>query len=451
MSNFKAKIHDFEKHLENVAAFAVKHALECGASEAEVSIGGVTGLNVSSRDCDVENIEFNRDNGMDITVYCNKRRGCASTTDLSVDAIKNCVSSAVNIASYADEDPDCGLCEKELQCTKFSDLDVLFEPDSDPEISAKRAVDLEKAATKAMPEKIKASDGASFSSSVYSGVLANSQGFCHARSSSSFYKGLTLLGESSGCMERGSGYSIAREISDLYSDDAIVEEAYRETLDKLDPKAVDTGTYNVIFTKGAAVSLWQSFISAISGGALYRKSSFLCDCLNKQVLPEYVSIKEDPTLKKAFGSALYDNEGVALRPLAIVEQGILRQYLLSTYSAKKLNMHSNGHSGGIYNWFIDFGDNTLDFDEMLSSSKEGLVIDSLMGQGVDIVSGNYSRGASGYYFKNGKRVHAVSEITIAGNLKDMLLNLKYMANDIDPRFKIKTGSLLLPNMTVSGR
>ncbi|MDO5351925.1 MAG: metalloprotease PmbA [Succinatimonas sp.] len=450
MSNFNAKIQDFEKHLENIATFTIKEALKQGASEAEISLGGVTGLNVSSRDCDIENIEFNRDNGMDITVYCNKRRGSASTTDLSENALKQCVNSAINIASFADKDPDCGLCDKDLQCTEFFDLDILFEPDCEPEIAASRAVELEKKAVSLLPLGIKASDGASYSSSVYTNVLANSHDFCHAKSASSFYKGLTFLGESNGHMERGSGYSIARSKEDLFDDDKVIKEALEQTLGKLNPKSVPTGTYNVIFTKGAAVSLWQSLVNAIAGGALYRKSSFLCDSLNQQILPEYVSIKEDPFLKKAFGSASYDNEGVAVRPMSIIENGVLKEYLLSTYSAKKLNMRSNGHCGGIYNWFIDFGTQQVSFEQMLADTSEGLVIDSLMGQGVDLISGNYSRGASGYYFKNGKRIHAVSEITIAGNLKDMFANLKAMADDIDPRFKIKTGSILLPKMTVSG-
>ncbi len=450
MSNFNAKIQEFEKYLENIASFTIREALAQGASEAEISLGGVTGLNVSSRDCDIENIEFNRDNGMDITVYCNKRRGRASTTDLSKEALKQCVCSAINIASFADEDPDCGLCDKALQCTEFPDLDILFEPDSEPETAASYVVELEKKAVAHLPAGIKASDGASYSSNVYTNVFANSQGFCHARSASSFYKGLTLLGESNGHMERGSGYSIARSKEDLYDDDKVIREALDQTLGKLSPKSVPTGTYNVIFTKGAAVSLWQSLVNAIAGGALYRKSSFLCDSINQQILPEFVSIKEDPSLKKTFGSASYDNEGVAVRPMNIVENGVLKEYLLSTYSAKKLKMHSNGHCGGIYNWFIDFGDHQLSFEQMLDNVSEGLVIDNLMGQGIDLISGNYSRGASGYYFKNGKRVHAVSEITIAGNLKDMFCNLQAMADDIDQRFKIKTGSLLLPQMTVSG-
>lgn len=450
MSNFNAKIHAFESQLEESASFAIAEALKNGADEAEIAIGGATGLNVSSRDCDIENIEFNRDNGMDITVFCNKRRGSASTNDLSKEAIKQCIVSAINIASYADEDPDCGLCDKELQCTEFPDLNLLFEPDADPEMAATKAVALEKQAVASLPAAIKASDGASYSSCVYTNVLANSQGFCHAKSASSFYKGLTLLGESDGHMERGSGYSVAREESDLYADDKIIAEALEHTLGKLKPQSVPTGTYNVIFTKGAAVSLWQTLASAIAGGVLYRKTSFLCDSLNQVIVPEFVSIKEDPTLKKAFGSASYDNEGVAVKPLQIISSGILKEYLLSTYSGRKLSMPSNGHSGGIYNWFIDFGENTMSFEQMLDKVGEGLVIDSLIGQGIDLISGNYSRGASGYYFKNGKRVHAVSEITIAGNLKDMFLNLQAMATDIDPRYKIKTGSLLLPPMTVSG-
>ncbi len=450
MSDYTAKIFEQEQRLCSIANDTVDFALKNGADEVEINIGGVTGINISSRDCDLENIEFNRDNGMDITVFCKKKRGSASTTDLSKKAISDCVLSAINIADYADVDKDAGLCDKELQCQNFLDLDLLFDADLDPEFLAAETVNLEKQAVAELPTLIKSSDGASFSASVGTDVLANSQGFCHARSASTFSKSLTLLGESAGAMERGSGYSISRCFDLLESNQTVIKEALDKTLGKLNPHPVPTGEYSIIFTKGAAVSLWQSLVSAIAGSAVYRKSSFLCNKLGEKILPDFVSIKEDPTLKRAFGSANYDNEGVGVKPLQIVGDGELLEYLLSTYSSRKLNMKSNGHSGGIYNWIIDFKENTVSFDDILKEAKQGLVIDSLMGQGVDLVSGNYSRGASGYFFKDGQRQHAVSQITIAGNLKDMFLDMSLMGNDVDPRYKIKTGSILIPKMTVSG-
>lgn len=452
MSSFFEDLKKNEERLQEIASSVVKYAKENGADECEVSVGGVKGLSVSSRDMEVENIEYNKDNGLDVTVYLNKKRGNASTTDLSADALHDCVKSAISIAGYSNEDPCAGVADKDLICTEFKELDLVFENDVDADFATDFAISLEKEAKAKKANGIKKSDGASFDSTLYTGVIANSNGFCHARSQSSVSSSIVLLGESYNKMQRGSGYTIARELKDLYSKDQIVDEAIRKTLSKLNAKSVPTGKYNVIFSEGAAVSLWQIFAGAISGGALYRRSSFLCDKLNEQIFPEYVTIHEDPFIKKSIGARCYDADGVRVSAADIIKKGVLQEYLLGTYSARKLNLKSNGHASGIHNWFISFGaDREYDFDALLNKAGEGIVITDLMGQGMDMVSGNYSRGAAGYYFKDGKFVHAVDEITIAGNLKDMFMNMDAIGKDIDERYKIKTGSILIPNMTVSGQ
>ena len=252
-------------------------------------------------------------------------------------------------------------------------------------------------------------------------------------------------------MQRGSGYSVARSLEDLYEPNKVVKEAIDRTTSKLDSKSVPTGKYNVIFSRSAVASLWGMLASAISGGAIYRRSSFLCDKLGEQIFPNFVTVHEDPFVVKGLASRNFDGDGVFVTKSDLVSEGILRAYLLGCYSAKKLKLTSNGHASGIHNWFVSFDKaHTYQFDDLLSSVNEGLVITDLMGQGIDMVSGNYSRGAEGYYFKNGKFEHAVDGITIAGNIKDMFMNMSAMATDIDERMKIKTGSVLIPNLTVSG-
>ncbi|MDY6469796.1 MAG: metallopeptidase TldD-related protein [Succinivibrio dextrinosolvens] len=450
MSSFKKDLASEESRLENVSSDVVKFALANGADECEVNIGAVKGLSVSCRDQDIENIEFNRDNGMSITVYKDKRSGAVSTNDLSLDSIHEAVLSAINLAGYSDPDPCSGLCDKDLICDSFKDLNLVFDNNVDADFATSKALELDKMAEDQKVKGIKKSDGSSFSSYLYTTVISNSNGFTKARSSSSVSADITMLGESDGKMQRASGSSIARSIEDIYTSQRILDEAYEKTLLKLNSRKIATGKYNVIFTRSAVQSLWGSFSSAISGGTLYRNRSFLCNYLGKQVLSDKISIYEDPFVLKGLGSRNYDSDGVRVTASDIVKDGMLEQYLLATYSGRKLGIKSNGHASGIHNWYISFKDGTCSFDELLSKAGEGVVVTGLMGQGIDLVSGNYSRGAEGYYFKDGKFVHAVDGITIAGNLKDMFLNMEAMADDFDERYKIQTGSILIPDMTVSG-
>ncbi len=450
MESFKENLKAEEERLEQISASVIKYALANGADECEVHIGGVKGLSVSSRDQEVENIEFNRDSGMGISIFKNKKSGSASVNDLSEKSLHEAVLSAINIAQYANVDECSGPCDKDLVCTDFKDLNLVFDNQVDADFAVKKAVELDQMAQDQKCEGIKKSDGTSFESYLYTNVVANSQGFCKATSKSSVYSGLTLLGESEGKMQRGSGFSSALSIEDMYSPQKILDEALTNTLEKLNSRKVATGKYNIIFTKSAVLSLWGHLSSAISGGMIYRKRSFLCDALGSRIFSDRLSIHEDPFVIKGNASRNYDSDGVRVSASDIISDGVLEQYLLSTYSSRKLKTRSNGHASGIHNWIIDFKGEKRSFKELLKDVGEGIVVTGLMGQGVDMVSGNYSRGAEGYYFKNGEFVHAVDGITIAGNLKDMFLNICAMADDVDERFKVKTGSLLIPNMAVSG-
>ncbi|MBW7570852.1 MAG: metallopeptidase TldD-related protein [Succinivibrio sp.] len=451
MSPFIKSLKEKESRLEQIASDVVKYALKQGASDCEVSLGGAKGLSVSSRDQEIENIEYNNDNGMEIVVYLGKKRGGCSTTDLSKSALEDCVNNAINLAKYTDEDDCAGLCDKDMICTDFKELERVYENNIDADSAAEYAIELEKIALEHQKNGIKKSDGSALECSLYTSVLANSNGFCHASSASSIYASIVLLGQGDDKMQRASGYSIARNFEKLSSKEEIVNEAIEKTLLKLNSKKVKTGKYNLIFKGAAAASIWSCLASAISGAAVYRRTSFLCDSLNQQIFPEFITINENPFVTGEFGSRNYDGEGSKVFVSDIVKAGKLEQYLLGSYSSRKLKMKSNGHASGIHNWYVNFDkERTMEFDDILACSGEGIVITDLMGQGIDIASGNYSRGAEGYYYKDGKFVHSVDGITIAGNLKDMFMNIEFIGKDIDLRQKIKTGSILIKNMTVSG-
>ncbi len=451
MYDFNADILAREQKMKDLASTAVQMALDAGADECVVAAGCAQGISVSSRSGEVENIEFNRDNGMSITVYKDHRKGSASTTDLSAEALQQTASSAVSLASFADPDECAGLPDKDRLCTNFKDWHTLYEGFKSPDDAVALAVKLDKLGIEDKSVGLKNSDGASVDYAFYNQCMANSLGFCRVSSSSMSSASLTLLGESEGKMQRGSGFTVARSPSALYAPERVEEEARVKTLNKLNAVTVKTGKYNVIFSRSAVQSLMGHITAAISGGHIYRRSSFLCDSLGQQILPSYVTLHEDPFIDGAFGSKNCDSEGVAVTKADLIHEGILNEYLLSSYSARKLKMQTNGHAGGTHNLFVNFdAEHTKSFDELLADAGEGIVIEELMGQGVDLTSGNYSRGAAGFYFKNGKREYAVSEITVAGNLKDMFMRMALIGDDRDLRYRMQTGSVLIPDMTISG-
>ncbi|MCR5084483.1 MAG: metalloprotease PmbA [Succinivibrionaceae bacterium] len=449
--DFGAEVARERERLLGVADQAVRWARQKGATACEFDVGAGHGLSVTSRHGEVENVEFNRDHGATITTYLGQRSGSASTTDLSGGAIQECIEAALQIASCTDEDDCSGLCDPDLQCTDFPDLGLLYPIVTDPDEAVRRAVELDRLALGGLGPGLKDSDGASFDSHLSCTVLANSQGFCSAISSAINFSDVTLLGEEGGRMQRGSGYSVARDFNRLYSPQRVVDEAVRRTLGKLGARKIKTGEYAVIFTEGAARSLWEILRRAISGGAVYRGLTFLAGALGTPILPGWVTVREDPLVAGGLASACHDRDGVRTRPMELVKSGVLQHYLLSSYSSRKLKMVSNGHAGGRYNCFVTAdAAHTRSLEGLMAEAGEGIVVESLMGQGINLVSGNYSQGASGYYFKGGERQYAVQEITIASNLRDMFRDLALLGDDTDERCSMQCGSVLLPRMSVSG-
>lgn len=450
--DFKQKVLLDQNYLKDLASKALDCAKKLGACECEISLSSLEGISISTRSGDVENIEFNKDRSMDICVYKDSRQGVASTSDFTDGAIEKTVRAALDIANYTDKDPVSYVIEKQYLSNTNYDFENAFEIERDTDSAVDKAIALERQYLDNPVKNIKKSDGASLSSTLITKVEANSNGFIGAKTKSSNGRSISLLGELNDKMQTGYGFSINCNPNLLYSNKDIVCEAVTKTLDKLDATSIKTDKYNVIFKDSAAMFIWSTLTKAIRGGLLYKDSSFLCNTLDTKIFPNYVSLIEDPFVKGSGSSSNFDGEGAQVYKNDIIKDGILNMYLLGSYSARKLKLKPNGHASYMGTLLPTFDKaHTCSFDDMLKDVSEGIVITSLMGQGVNITNGDVSRGASGYYFKDGKRVHALEEITVAFNLKDLFLSLSMMSNDdIDERYSIKTGSILVENVTISG-
>lgn len=430
---------------------AVSRALEIAAAKsdaAEVAITKSTGLSVSTRMGDVENVEFNSDGALGITVYRGQRKGSASTSDLSEAAIEQTVLAALDIAQYTSEDPFAGPAPKEYMVKEVPDLD-LFHPDApDPDYAAQVAIAAEKEALN-YSDAIKQSDGASYDSHYGVKVYGNSHGLLASYASSRHSTSCCVIGVGqNGEMERDYSYTVARHRDDLWSPEMVGRKAAEKTISRLDAQKLKTGKYPVMFAADVATGLIGHLVMAISGGNLYRKSSFLLDHLGKQVLPEWFNISERPHVLRGLASSPFDSEGVYTQDREIITDGVLATYLLTSYAARKMKMDPTGHAGGIHNWYVNStGQN---FEQMLKELETGLLVTETMGQGVNVVTGDYSRGAAGFWVENGEIQYPVSEITIAGNLKDMFNQIVAVGSDVETRSQIQTGSILLDTMKVAG-
>ncbi|MDC5703950.1 metalloprotease PmbA [Vibrio europaeus] len=430
---------------------AVAKALEMAAEKsdaAEVAISKTTGLSVSTRMCEVENVEFNSDGALGITVYRNQRKGSASTSDLSDQAIQQTVLAALDIAQYTSEDPFAGPAPKELMVQEVPELD-LFHPDTpDPDYAAKVAIAAEQQAL-SYSDKIKQSDGASYDSHYGLKVYGNSHGLLTSYASSRHSTSCCVIGQgNNGEMERDYSYTVARHKDELWTPEIVGQKAAEKTVSRLDAQKLKTGQYPVMFAADVATGLLGHLVMAISGGNLYRKSSFLLDHLGKQVLPEWFNVSERPHVLRGLASSPFDSEGVFTQDREIITDGVLATYLLTSYAARKMDMTPTGHAGGIHNWFVkSTGQN---FEQMLKELGTGLLVTEVMGQGVNVVTGDYSRGAAGFWVENGEIQFPVSEITIASNLKDMFNQIVAVGNDVETRSQIQTGSILLESMKVAG-
>ncbi|TDQ46535.1 microcin-processing peptidase 1 [Permianibacter aggregans] len=438
------------RRLRSMVEAMLVEAKRLGASAAEVGVSRDIGLQLAVREGDVETLEFNRDGGFGISVYFGQRKGHASCTDTRMDALRAAVKAACEIARHTAEDPYAGLPEAEMLATEFPDLDL----DHAINITADQAIDIalrcEQAGLHA-ESSVKKTDAVHFSSHRGVRVYGNSIGFCQGVASSRHSISATMIAEDERGMQRDWWYTVARDPSELNSPESVGKTAAERAAKRLGARPMKTGSMPVLMVPEVARGFIGHLLSAARGGNLYRKSSFLCDKLGTEVMPNWLSLRERPFWKKGLASAAFDNEGVRTREHDIVADGKLESYVLSTYSARRLKLQSTGNAGGVHNLQVDSAQETLSFAQLLSEMGEGVVITSVMGQGINLVNGDYSRGASGFYVKNGEIQHAVEEITIAGSLPKLFKHIRVLGNDIERQSSIRTGSLLIDGFTVAGQ
>lgn len=433
--------------LETVIDNLLLEAKKQGASAADAGLSVDNGLSVNVRLGAIETIEHHCSQGLGVTVYFGQRKGSASSTDLSEKSIKETVTAACSIARYASEDEFSGLPDADCLATEFKDLDLYHPWDLSADDAITLATECEDTARHYHAD-ICNSEGASVDTYEGIRVFGNSLGFLHGYASSRHSISCSVLGERHGDMERDYWYSVARNQKNLDSPEITGTKAAKRTLERLGARSLSTRKSPVLFSAEIASSLIGSFLSAISGSSLYRKSSFLLDSLETKVFPDFMHIYEQPHLLGALGSALYDAEGVATKETDIIHAGVLKSYLLSSYAARKLGMHSTGHAGGVHNLCITPSDQ--DFKQLLKTMDTGLLVTEMMGQGVNPVTGDYSRGAAGFWVEHGVIQYPVQEITVAGNLKEMYQHILAVGNDIDYRGNIRTGSILVEEMAIAG-
>ncbi len=436
-----------QQQLCDAVALALETAKAQGAS-AEVSVTKAAGLSVSSRCQEVENIEFNNDGALGISVYVGQQKGNASTSDLSKAAIKQTVQAAIDIAQHTSADPCAGLAPRELLAFDAPNLDLYHPHSLEIDDAIALTKEIERAALDFDP-RIVNSNGAALNAVNGCLVYGNTEGMLQSYLSSRYSISCSVIGQNGGELERDYEYSIARKFSDLATPQWVGQEAARKTLAHLNPQKLTSRTAPVIFMNDVATGLMGHFASAISGGSLYRKASFLLDSLGKQILPSWFQINERPHLLGQLASTPFDSEGVRTQDATIVENGVVKDYLLTNYSARKLGLQSNGHAGGIHNWLLH-ANRTGGLDSLLKEMGTGLLVTDFMGMGVNLITGDYSRGASGFWVENGEIQFPVAEITIAGSLPEMLKNIVAMSDDIERRSNIQTGSMLLDSMKISG-
>ena len=445
--NLTALLKSQEQTLRDAVSFAIETAQKAGAT-AEVGVTKVSGLSVSTRLQEIENVEFTNDGALGISVYLGKQKGNASTSDLSEEAIKNTVEAALAIAKYTSPDDCTGLADKELMAFEAPDLALYHGASVDVEQATKLALEAEKAALE-YDAKIVNSNGASFNSHTGVRVYGNTHGMLQSYLSSRYSLSCSVIGGEIDQLENDYEYTVSREFDALSSADWVGQNCAKKVIARLNPQKLTTREVPVIFLNDVATGLISHLTGAISGGSLYRKSSFLLDHLGKQVLPDWFQISERPHLLKRLASTPFDSEGVRTQDLEIIQDGVLQTYLLTSYSGRKMGMQSTGHAGGIHNWLVK-PNLTGGLTALLRQMGTGLLVTDVMGQGVNIVTGDYSRGAAGFWVENGEIQYPVAEITIAGQLQDMLKNIVAVADDVEHRSNIQTGSILLDKMKISG-
>ena len=419
---------------------------EAGAQQAEVSLSQDSGFSASVRLGEVETVERTNDQGVAVTVYRDNRKGTASTADLRPDSLRETVLQACAIARHTEADAAAGLADPDRLAGAAMDFD-LWHPS---ELAAGQGIELAlrcEAAGLQHPG-ISNSDGATFNSGRSTAVYANSHGFYGAERSTNYSLSCSLIAGKDAAMQRDYWYSTALLHEGLEPPDAIGRRAAERTTARLGPRSVKTGQYPVLFAPELARDLIRTFLGAVSGGNLYRNASFLQDSIGRRIFPAWLDLYENPHLQRGFRSAWFDADGVATSASALVSEGVVQRYLLGSYSARRLGLQSTGNAGGVHN--LSVSANAGGLHSVAKAMGTGLLVTELMGQGVNLLTGDYSRGAAGFWVENGEIGHAVDELTIAGNLAQMLPAIEAIGDDVDVRSHIRVGSLLVGKMTVAG-
>ena len=432
---------------KEIAADVLRQATERGASAAETEVSESIGQSVTVRHNEVETIEYTRDKGLGVTVYVGKQRGHASTTDLSAPAIRDTIDKALTIARYTAPDDCAGLADSDLLARDIPDLD-LFHPWG---VSVERAIDLARAceaAAFAVDKRISNSEGASVGTNDSHFVYANTLGFMAGFPSSRHHISCAVIVGKDESMQRDDWYTSGRDSNELDAPERVGATAGQRALRRLGARKIGTVQVPVLFEAPLATGLLGHFVSAVSGGNLYRKASFLLDAQGKQIFAPFVTIAERPHVPKGLASTAFDEEGVATHAREVVASGVLQGYFLGTYSARKLGLRSTGNAGGNHNLSLQSGSENL--EQLLRQMGRGLLVTELLGMGVNTVTGDYSRGAAGFWVENGAIAHPVEEVTIASNLQEMFLRIAAVGNDVVVRGSRTSGSVLIEQMTVAG-
>ena len=440
-------MHSHEQDTRVLIDRVLSSSRKLGADAAEADINTGRGLSINVRMGQVETIEHQRDKGLGLTVYMGGRKGSASTSDFSGEALEATVDAACTIARHASHDDCAGLIDPEYLATNVPNLDLYHNWEITPQEAIELATDCETTARQ-VDRRLTNSDGAAVGTYSGSYLYGNTHGFINGWDWSSHNIDCTVIAEENGRMQRDGWHTKARDPHSLESVEYVGQEAARRTLSRLNARKLTTRSAPVIFEAPVARGLFSAFIGAISGGALYRRASFLLDKLGEQVFAPQIQLEEQPHLPKQLGSAPFDDDGMATRRKHLVRDGVLESYVLGAYSARKLGMAPTGNGGGVHNLVAQTGEQ--DLDALIRQMDTGLLITDMIGFGVNQVTGDYSRGASGFWVEQGEIQYPVEEITVAANLKDMFQHIVSIANDVDTRGNIKTGSVLIENMTIAG-
>jgi PmbA protein len=432
---------------ETMAKDILDEAKRQGASEAEVGIAFNKGFSVSAREGEVETIEYNQDKIVEIKVFFGKKSGSASLSDLRPEAIKAAVEAACHIAKFTGEDPVSGIAEKSELAFNYPKLELSFPWAITVEKAIELACQCEREAL-AMDKRIMSAEEASVSTSEIWNLYANSNGFVGEFPYTRHDISCVLVGKLGDEMQRDFSYTVSSDPALLENVSHVAKEAVQRTVRRLGARRLPTMKTPVIFAAEEARSLFGHFLSAISGGSLYRKASFLIDHLGKQIFPEFMHLQEQPFLPRGLGSAPFDNDGVATRANVFIENGVLQNYLLGVYAARKLGMKSTGNAGGAHNLIVRPGNKNL--SDLIKTMHKGLLVTEMMGNGVNLVTGDYSRGVGGFWIENGEIQYPVHEITVAGRLQDMYSQIVEVGKDVDIRGNVRTGSVLISEVMVAG-